>query len=236
MVQHLVNRIFLVSCALLFSLYLTSCASYQKYPSEWSALIPVENDKCPDILGIYTIEDESICPPNFDVDKFKIEPPEIATNRESLGEDRQCSPLYLYEVFPMKYFIFRGRITGATNAQISKPDDDTFEISFFNDQGLIDKKNYSLKKKEYTCSPKGIQFHFSSGGGLSGVASGGMGVGPIPFALAAGGWGKYFLSKSVDGSLIVKEEGTADAVFIIIPVWQSYEVWHRFKPKFCNRD
>jgi hypothetical protein len=155
--QHSPHRVSLISCALLFSLFLTSCTTHQKYPSEWSALIPVGDDKCPDISGTYTIKGERIGP-SFDVDKFKIESPEIATNRESLREDRQSRSLYLYEVLPMEYFVYRdpiihtsriirtsrmtgvSRIIGATHAQILRPDNETLEISFLDDQDLIDKK------------------------------------------------------------------------------------------------
>jgi len=35
------------------SLLLTSCVMHNKYPSSWGDLIPVEENKCPDISGVY---------------------------------------------------------------------------------------------------------------------------------------------------------------------------------------
>lgn len=222
--KHSVDRFFLVCWAALFSFYLTSCASHQKYPSEWPALISVDANTCPDISGTYAIEDEGV------VLRYKSEDD---ANRKAFTvrrTDNALSHLYLYEVFPMKYFISRGRVTDATHAQIVYPDNDTLEVSFLNDKGLLDKKNYSLKKKEYSCSPKGINVPFGGRGGVLSGVSQGMGGG-VPYAMAAGGSGKYYLAKSTDGSLIVKEEGTAFGVFMIIPFWEKYEIWHRFKPR-----
>jgi hypothetical protein len=213
LLKHSIYRIFLACCAALFFFYLTSCASHQKYPSEWPALISVDANTCPDISGTYVIEDEGV------VLRYKSEDDANRKAFTVLRTDNALSHLYLYEVFPMKYFISRGRINDATHAQISQPDDDTLEIAFLNNQGLIDKKIYSRKKKEYACSPKGINFLFSHGGGVF-LSSGYLG---------AGSGGKYYLAKSIDGSLIIKEEGTALGVFIIIPFGESYDIWNRFK-------
>lgn len=213
-------RICLICCALLSSLYLTSCASHQKYPSEWSALIPIEGDTCPDISGTYDIKDEGTSR------RYVPDDPNRKTFLVQTTDDT-LSHLYLYEVFPMKYFISRGRISDATHAQISQPDDDTLEIVFLDNQGLIDKKIYSRKKKEYACSPKGITLNWGHGS-LSYGLTHGMG-GTYPYAMGATGAGKYYLAKSIDGSLIIKEEGTALGVFIIIPFGESYDIWNRFK-------
>jgi hypothetical protein len=219
--------VFLISGAILSSLLLTSCASHQTYPSKWSALVPIKDNTCPDLSGRYAIAGEKI-------EIKKIEPPSYESEKTTYWgaipvekTDDKDIRLYLYEVFPQKYFISRGGITAATYAQIAQPDNDTLEISFINNQGLIDKQIYSVTKKEYSCSPKGISFPFSGGSGIGGIA-GGM-AGPVPFAAGIGNWGKYYLTKSVDGCLIIKEEGTAMAILFIIPVWKSYEVWHRFK-------
>lgn len=45
--------IFKVIGIVTLSFLLTSCMAYKKYPSEWSELIPVEENKCPDISGVY---------------------------------------------------------------------------------------------------------------------------------------------------------------------------------------
>jgi hypothetical protein len=218
--------VLLVGITILSSLFLTSCASHLKYPSEWSALVSIEDNKCPDISGRYVIAGET------------IEEPHLYESEEAFTDwtanpvekaDNKIRTLYLYEVFPIKYFISRGAITGAAYVQISQPDDDTLEISFMNDQGLIDKKIYSITKKEYVCSPLGISFPFSQGHTMAGMATG-M-AGPIPFAMGMGNWGKYYMNKSIDGCLILKEEGTVMVFFVMIPMWRSYETWHRFKQK-----
>jgi len=219
--------VFLIGSTILSSLFSTSCASHLKYPSEWSALVSIEDNKCPDISGKYAIAGETIEEPlsheseNVTTYNWTASPVEKADNK--------IRSLYLYEVFPARYFIFRGGVTDATYAQISQPNDDTLEIFFMNDQGLIDKKIYSVTKKEYACSPKGISFPFDKGHAMTGVTTG-M-AGPVPFAFGMGNWGKYYLNRSIDGCLILKEEGTVMALIFIIPIWGSYETWHRFKQK-----
>jgi hypothetical protein len=43
----------ILSIIALFSLFFTSCTSYQKYPSEWAELVPPRDEKCPVISGTY---------------------------------------------------------------------------------------------------------------------------------------------------------------------------------------
>jgi hypothetical protein len=203
-----IYKILFIGCALLCALYSTSCVSQPKYPAEWPALIPSEDDRCPDISGTYDIKDEGT--PRRNVPD--------GSHRKTFSmqtTDERVSHLYLYEVFPMKFFFTRGRIAYATHAEIVQPDDDTLDISFFDDKGLIDTKIYSLERKEYACSWAGILFPFCQGS-----SSGSVGV---------GGCGKYFLAKSIDGSLIIREEGFASGVFLYIPFGGVYNIWHRFK-------
>jgi hypothetical protein len=208
--QHSIYKILLIGCALLCALYSTSCVSQPKYPSQWPALIPIEDESCPDISGTYDIKDEGTPRRNVPQDP----------NRKTFSAETTSDTvthLYLYEVVPMKFFFTRGRIAYATHAEIVQPDDDTLEIYFFDDKGLIDKKIYSLQKKEYACSWAGIIFPFCQGGGSS---IGSVGV---------SGCGKYILARSIDGSLIIREEGIASGVFLYIPFGGVYNIWHRFK-------
>jgi hypothetical protein len=214
--------VFLIGSAILSSLLLDSCVFRQKYPPEWAELVSPEGNKCPDISGRYEIAGESI-------DKTPSYEPEKETWSAVEITESKIRPLYLYQVFPMKYFIFRGGVTGATYVQIWQPAENTLEISFMDDGGLIEKKIYSESKKEYACSPKGISFPFGRGASVGGVA-GGM-AGPIPFASGIGNWGKYYLARSTDGCLVIKEEGTAAAFFMMMPAVRPYETWHRFQPK-----
>jgi hypothetical protein len=46
--------IFYVTGIITLSLLLTSCMVHEKYNPAWGELIPVKDDKCPDISGIYT--------------------------------------------------------------------------------------------------------------------------------------------------------------------------------------
>jgi hypothetical protein len=39
------------------------------------------------------------------------------------------------------------------------------------------------------------------------------------------------LARSTDGCLVIKEEGTAAAFFMMMPAVRPYETWHRFQPK-----
>jgi hypothetical protein len=220
LLTHFIYRIFLVGCAALFSLTFISCASHPKYPSEWTALIPFEEYACPDISGTYDVRDEGTARRYVPAD----------ANRKTFSvhtTDDAMSHLYLYEVVPMKFFFTRGRITDATHVEIAQPDDNTLEINFLDDKGLIDKKIYSLQKKEYACSPKGIALHWGRGSVSFGVTQG-IGGG-YPYVTGGAVGGKYYLSKSLDGSLIVKEEGTAIMVFVVLPLWEKYSIWYRFK-------
>jgi len=47
------SRIFYIIGIVVLSFLLTSCVMHNKYPSSWSDLVPVEENKCPDISGIY---------------------------------------------------------------------------------------------------------------------------------------------------------------------------------------
>ncbi len=197
--------LFIVSIVL-SSLFLTSC-SHQKYPSEWAALVPIEENKCPDIRGSYVIASEVIDKPPRPLYESERQPAYYGAIPVEKKEDK-IQPLHLYEVFPRKDTLFKGvfkwDLTYATYVQISQPDDDTLEVSFLNDNGLIDKRIYSVMKKEYACSPKGISFSFSQGFSHGGIATGGM-VGPVPVIVIVTSWGKYYLAKSIDGCLIIEE-------------------------------
>jgi hypothetical protein len=46
-------KVSIIITIMLSFLFLTSCASYQKYPSEWSQLILPQDKRCPDISGTY---------------------------------------------------------------------------------------------------------------------------------------------------------------------------------------
>ena len=223
LLTHVIYRILLAGCAALFFLTFISCASHPKYPSKWAALIPHLGDKCPDIAGTYDIKDEGTAR------RYIPDDPNKKTFSVQTTDDT-VTHLYLYQILPMKFFFTRGRITDATHVEIVQPDDDTLEISFLDDKGLIDKKVYSMKKKEFVCSPEGLAFNWGRGSASFGVIQG-MGGG-YPYATYTAASGKYYLAESMDGSLIVKEEGTAVSTpggLTFIPLWVSYHIWHRFK-------
>jgi hypothetical protein len=209
----------------------SSCAFHQKYPAEWAALTSIEDNKCPDISGRYSIIGEGMAK------SHQYESGEATWSAMPAEKtEGKIGTLYLYKVFPTKYrgwqkvfpMMYRDNSKDATYAQISQPDADTIKISYMKELGLITEETYSLAKKEYSCSANGIIFSFGKGGFTGGVA-GGM-AGPVPYGFGGRGWGKYYLAKSEDGYLIINEKGTVAAIFIWAPFWSSYENWYRFKP------
>ena len=47
------NKVSIIITIILSCLFFTSCASYQKYPSEWVELILPQDERCLDISGTY---------------------------------------------------------------------------------------------------------------------------------------------------------------------------------------
>jgi hypothetical protein len=52
-------KVLIIATIVLSCVSLTSCASYQKYPSEWADLILPQGEECPDISGTYVNSGET---------------------------------------------------------------------------------------------------------------------------------------------------------------------------------
>jgi hypothetical protein len=173
---------------LLFFLFLISCASYQKYPSEWAELVLPEDEKCLDISGSYM-------------------------NSGERGDKRNSAYLSIL-------LGFEERTATSTHVQIRQIDIDNLETSVWNEKKLVSKKRYSKENKGYSCSSKGIEIPIAKEKLEGEKAAGGAGMKIT-----------LYLTKSIDGSLIVERKCSAGGYSLLyIPVVGSSYEWYRFKP------
>lgn len=185
-------------CIMLLLLLLSSCVSHQKYPLEWPPLISIANEKCPDISGIFVNEGER-------PDKTK----------RYLSDAFEKTEMY-------KDIGQRKKDVDVTHVKINRPDNDTLEILFWNNDTLVDKNIYSRKKKEYSCTPEGIRIPLGSG------VSSQMGEGIIPVGI---NWLTLYLTKNTDGELVIRYTSSGVGLALIVPIAGSTSDYVRFRQK-----
>ena len=172
----------------------TSCASHQKYPSSWGNLIPVDENKCPDISGKYDNSGE-----------------DFMGNKNLLSSDL----LDVYDKGSRRELFY-------SDIEI-KQLDDAIEISVSGKGEVASKKLYA--KSEYSCTLERIRIPYKIGlrryeemVGLIGSAS-----------------GLSYLTKSIDGFLVIKVMGTGFEIELGIPWFISYMTWVRFPQRVLKK-
>jgi tetratricopeptide (TPR) repeat protein len=170
---------------------ITSCISHQKYPSSWGKLIPVDENKCPDISGRYSNSGE-----------------DPMGNKNLLLSD-------LFDVYDIggggrgrRYLFYR-------DVEI-KQLDGAIEFSGSGKREVMSKKLYP--KSEYSCTSEGIRIPYKIGLRRYDEMVG----------LIGGASGLSYLSKSIDGFLVIKVTGSAFQMELGVPWVSSGTSWYRF--------
>jgi hypothetical protein len=104
-----------------------------------------------------------------------------------------------------------------TTVQITQPDDNTLEFSFWRGKELVQKKARLQNKRDYHCSSKGIGLTFSETA-TRGTSCEWKGM-----------WGSYFFSKSADGSLVVHKSGFEAGILLVAPIVGPDSLWYKFE-------
>jgi hypothetical protein len=165
---------------------------YEKYPSHWAGLISLEeNQRCPDISGIYHDEELS--------------------GTEWMSGDQYAPSL--------SWFFFSGEYSGEYPfyyVQIKHLDDGTLEIIAWNEE-VRSKKIYPAEK--YSCASGAIKIPYKDQ--------------EIDASEGAAGFvlGSYYLRKSTDGYLVIKDESLTLGWLVVSPITATYTGWHRFRPE-----
>ncbi len=111
-------------------------------------------------------------------------------------------------------------IYGSGRVRISLVGQDQLQLALWDGTQARPTRVLSRASGDYACGPDGIRLRrralFEDGRNLVGYAG--------------WGWQTVWLNKSVDGSLIVREDVSATGVVAAIPLVTSVRSWYRFKP------
>jgi hypothetical protein len=183
--------------ALLLSCFLgTSCFFSKSYPNRWPTLTSSPDKKCTQILGTY----------------------------EDIGEtaDKKPQPISLSS-FLFSGVVSREPLSGTTSVLIAKPDEDTLEISVWKGEERLFGQTFSQRKKEFSCTPKGIEIFQGSRGMRGGEDT----------VVIGKEWRHINLATGADGSLVVNpvstQSGVGFVLIIPVPLLGGDSTWYRFK-------
>lgn len=150
--------------------------------------------------------------------------PDISGTFVNQGEDVDKRTRYFSDAFgktEMYKSTARRKIEATvTHVRIVRPDEDKLEISFWNDSSLVDKNIYSRDKGQYICTAEGIRIPLGS------ALYSQMGEGIVPVGV---GWLTLYLTKNLDGDLIVKYASSGIGLALIVPVAGSSSGYARFR-------
>jgi outer membrane lipoprotein-sorting protein len=161
-----------------------ACISGGKYPKGWTEPVPVVNDDCPDVSGVYSNLGE-------------VQPG---------GGDASLN-LFLRPGIPL---------LAATQVEIARSDR-FLEISLWSD-GNVSEKRRLERGVGFECGPKGLQL-LELGYSASSAA---VNVG------AEFSWGKVWMTKGGDGSLVVRTVDSDLFILILVPLYARQALWYRF--------
>jgi hypothetical protein len=151
--------------------------------------------------------------------------PIIAGSYRNIGEQASeekataATVSELYSFFPGLSRFFSG-LPGQSpvdRVEVSEPSSGVLDVSLWQGTYLHTKTSFSSQKGEFTCRDGELQLPSERWGD----SGGGVGV--------AGSTSISF-SRGADGSLIVKQHGSAFGVAVVIPFAISNTFWYRFGP------
>jgi hypothetical protein len=133
----------------------------------------------------------------------------------NVGEDADGTPSPLFRLL---HNVSAAMPAGdVTKVQITQPDDETLEFSFWRGKEPIEQRVRLQNKRDYHCSSKGVKFTFSE------TAT------RVTSCEWKGIWGSYFFSKGADGSLIVHKLGIEAGLLLIVPIVGPDSLWYKFE-------
>jgi hypothetical protein len=109
-----------------------------------------------------------------------------------------------------------------TNVQITQPDDNTLEFTFWRGKEPIQKRVRLQNKRDYHCGSKGIGLTFSETATRATSCE------------WKGMWGSYFFSKGADGSLVVHKLGFEAGLLLVVPIAGPDSLWYKFEKADSN--